>query len=127
MRRVLVTGSRNWKDRPTIWNALHAELSISPEGIVVVHGGARGADDIADRWAHGMNQMGYKVRVEKHDAEWGRYGKRAGMIRNQQMVDAGADVCLAFPLPGSVGTYGCMIAARRAGIRVVNFGEGKEQ
>ncbi|AJD82481.1 hypothetical protein SHEEN_63 [Mycobacterium phage Sheen] len=122
MRRVLVTGSRDWKDRTTVWNALHQELIQFPEGIIVVHGAARGADDIADRWAWGMNQMGYKVRPEAHPADWEGLGKRAGIIRNQQMIDLGADVVHAFPLEGSVGTRHCMSRAYGAGIRVVNHG-----
>ncbi|AUV62018.1 hypothetical protein KIV63_gp26 [Mycobacterium phage SWU2] len=122
MRRVLVTGSRDWRDRHSVWNALHQELIQFPDGIVVVHGAARGADDIADRWAWGMHQMGYPVRPEDHPADWNGLGKRAGIIRNQAMVDLGADVCHAFPLEGSIGTRHCMSRAYAAGIRVVNHG-----
>lgn len=122
MRRVLVTGSRDWVDRMAIWNALHAELVQFPSGIIVVHGGARGADDIADRWAWGMYQAGYHVRPEVHHANWDGLGKRAGIIRNQLMVDLGADVCHAFPLGKSVGTRHCMSRAIAAGIPVVNHG-----
>lgn len=122
MRRVLVTGSRDWRDRHAVWNALHEELRRSPEGIVVVHGAARGADDIADRWAWGMHQSGYKVMVEDHPADWNGLGKRAGIIRNQQMVDLGADVCHAFPLRDSIGTRHCMSRAIAAGIPIINHG-----
>ncbi|ATW60194.1 ssDNA binding protein [Mycobacterium phage Ph8s] len=122
MRRVLITGSRVWKDRTTIWGALEAELQRSPNGLIVVHGGARGADDIADRWAWGM-RPGFNVTPELHRADWDRYGKRAGILRNIEMVKAGADVCLAFPLGNSVGTRHCMGAAEKAGIPVINFGD----
>lgn len=122
MRRILVTGSRDWVARTTIWNALNQELLQFPDGIVIVHGGARGADDIADRWAWGMLQYQCRVQIEKYPADWELYGKRAGSIRNQQMVDLGADVCHAFPLEGSIGTRHCMARAMAAGIPVVNHG-----
>ncbi|QHB38088.1 DprA-like DNA processing chain A [Mycobacterium phage Noelle] len=126
MRRVLVTGSRDWRDRPEVWRTLQDELDKSPDGIVVVHGAARGADDIADRWAWGMHQMGYKVEPEDHPADWDKYGKAAGHIRNREMVNLGADVCHAFPLEFSIGTFGCMRLAREAGIEVINHGYIKE-
>lgn len=127
VRRILITGSRDWVDRSTIWGVLNAELVYSGEqGIVVVHGGARGADDIADRWAWGHLQAGWPVEVEAHLADWDEYGSAAGPIRNREMVALGADVCHAFPLKGSVGTYGCMRLARDAGIRVVNHGYPEE-
>ncbi|ATN88129.1 hypothetical protein SEA_CINDARADIX_56 [Mycobacterium phage Cindaradix] len=126
MRRVLVTGSRDWMDRHAVWNTLQAELDRHPDGIVVVHGAARGADDIADRWAWGMLQMGYRVEPEDHPADWDTYGRAAGHRRNAQMVRLGADVCHAFPLKDSIGTFGCMELAEKAGIPVVNHGYIKE-
>ncbi|ALF00932.1 hypothetical protein SEA_SERENITY_65 [Mycobacterium phage Serenity] len=123
MRRVLITGSRVWKDRSLVWHALGIELQRSPNGLTVVHGGARGADDIADRWAWGMKQEGWHVLPELHRADWDRYGKRAGILRNIEMVKAGADICLAFPLGVSRGTRHCMAAAEKAGIPVINFGD----
>ncbi|AGI61742.1 hypothetical protein PBI_ISCA_62 [Mycobacterium phage Isca] len=126
VRRVLVTGSRDWKDRTTVWAALRQELEQFGS-LVVVHGAARGADDIADRWAWGMAQAGYQVHVEAHPADWDGLGKAAGVIRNQQMVDLGADICHAFPLPGSIGTWDCIGRAEAAGIRVVNHGYLKEK
>jgi hypothetical protein len=70
-----------------------------------------GADAIAERFweANGMP-------VERHPADWKTFGKAAGPKRNQEMVDLGADVCLAFPMKGSRGTMHCMKAAKAAGI-----------
>lgn len=121
MRRILITGSRDWMARSTIWAALNQELQ-QYRVLTIVHGGASGADDIADRWAWGMRQNGYLVEIERYPADWDGLGKRAGTIRNQQMVARGADVCHAFPLSDSRGTRHCMTRAMAAGIPVVNHG-----
>lgn len=65
----------------------------------MISGHARGADTIAESVAE---ELGWQVEV--FPAEWSKYGKQAGGMRNQQMVDHGADICLAFPLGTSVGT-----------------------
>ena len=66
-------------------------------------------------------ELGWEI--ESHPAEWKTYGKAAGMRRNAEMVALGADLCLAFPTPASIGTYGCMEMARKAGIKVIDLGE----
>lgn len=122
MRRILVTGSRDWTDAETIREALHAEylraVMETGDEPVLVHGHCpTGADAIADAvWLTNTGQLS-----ERHPADWDRYGKAAGPRRNQEMVDLGAYVCLAFPLPGSRGTRHCMTAAERAGIPVRVF------
>ncbi|ATN94046.1 dprA-like single stranded DNA binding protein [Mycobacterium phage Kumao] len=119
---MLITGSRRWVARTPIWRVLSHELETHPEGIIVVHGACRGTDDIADRWAWGAKQQGLPVEIEAHPAEWDKYGKRAGVIRNHHMVSLGADICHAFPLKGGTGTRHCMARAIAAGIPVVNHG-----
>lgn len=124
--RILITGSRDWSDRRAITTALfdtgmehYAALGEEPSTApVVVHGGARGADTLAEAAARFLGW-----RTEKWPADWNRNGKAAGPIRNQQMVDAGADICLAFPLGESRGTRDCMRRAEQAGIRVVDVPE----
>ena len=114
--RILITGSRNWANRYALTTAL-AGLVGDIENAVIVHGdcpsGADAiADDMAAYWGWG---------VERHTADWGRHGKAAGPIRNQEMVDAGADICLAFPLGESHGTRDCIRRAKAAGIPVQIF------
>lgn len=89
---------------------------------VIVHGACpTGADAIADRLSrdHGFT-------VEPHPADWARHGKAAGPIRNQEMVEAGADICLSFILNGSPGATGCTDMAERAGIPVRRFEQRTE-
>ncbi len=126
--RILITGSRDWTNVESIESALTVAresvilfLGTGTE-IVIVHGAARGADRISGDWAKAMGSRGCKVVEEAHPADWAMLGKQAGPIRNQKMVDLGANMCLAFPLPSSRGTLHCMRIAREAGIPVVNFG-----
>ena len=51
--------------------------------IVILSGGARGADAIGERYA---KENGFKI--EKHPAAWNIYGKSAGPRRNKQMAEA---------------------------------------
>ena len=90
----------------------------------MVHGAARGAegepgaDLIAARFA-----LFTGARTEPHPADWGRW-LRTGPERNARMVAAGADVVLAFPLPGSRGTWSCVRLALAAGLEVRVLGDG---
>lgn len=123
--RVLITGAREWANRQEVWNAL-SELYIKSgeDTFIVVHGGARGADTWAHMWYEtrkdypGMYEEVHSVS----DKDWKTRGRAAGIIRNQKMVDLGADICLAFPMPSSKGTVHCMRAAKLAGIPVINYG-----
>jgi hypothetical protein len=115
--RVLVTGSRDWP-YPEVVEMELDRLLTSP--LIVVHGACpRGADLHADRWACEQERLGvYQVRPEAHPAKWNSYGKTAGPIRNQEMVNLGADLCLAFRYMGSKGTQDCVNRAHLAGIPV---------
>jgi hypothetical protein len=111
--RVLVTGSRKWDNRDVIEGTLGWVLDEHGDRpIVLVHGGADGADTIAAQVWEALGQP-----TEPHPANWRRYGKkRAGIIRNAQMVAAGADLCLAFIRNHSPGATDCADRAQAAGI-----------
>ena len=117
--RILVTGSRHRTDEK-IFDALsdaYAGIRRSHDRLVVVHGGASGADSAAVEWvAVDAGGDPYGVVAEPHPADWTR-GPKAGPERNQKMVDLGADLCLAFPgAADSRGTWDCLRRAVAAGI-----------
>lgn len=113
--RILVTGSRDWGNRAVIEEAL-SPYSRRDNAILVSGACPTGADAIAEEiWE------GWGLPVERHPADWKRYGKRAGFIRNQEMVDLGAYWCLAFRRNYSPGTTHCANAAHMAGIPVIWF------
>ncbi|MGW0245527.1 SLOG family protein [Nocardia goodfellowii] len=112
--RILVTGSRHWPDRATVDNALTEQHNLSTE-LTVVHGdNPRGADRMARDWCTRHPE----VTEERHPADWNRHGRAAGPIRNAHMIERGADLVLAFPLPSSVGTRDCISRAENARIPV---------
>jgi hypothetical protein len=82
------------------------------EAFVLVHGGARGADDAARGWYRTRASPVYPDLVQViFNAEWELHGKAAGMIRNRKMAEAGADLCLAFWDGKSRGTGGMIAVA----------------
>lgn len=121
MTRVLVCGSRDYQDEErlgAVLDAVHRLRQIT----AVIEGGAAGADALAHVWA-AKNQ----VPVKTFNANWGEYGRAAGMIRNRQMLDEGhPDIVYAFtskPLSESKGTAGMVKMARQAKVRTVVVGQ----
>ena len=108
--RVIVCGSRRWRDRDRITARL-ADLSGDS---IVVHGGAAGADKIAHQEAQ---KLGLLVEVHRPDYRR-RTPKFAPLIRNEQMAALGADLCIAFWDGQSTGTAHMMGEAKAHGIPV---------
>ena len=91
---------------------------------LLLHGGARGADRAIGRAAH---QLGW--RVQALPADWRRYGRSAGPIRNrrlleQALVEAQAHASpaaqvsvLVIAFPGGPGTASLVQQARRCSSR----------
>lgn len=114
--KVLVTGSRDWEDESVIWSALRDQWLIAGDlgkEMLVIHGGAAGADDIADRCAHRQS-----IHTHVFPAQWSTYGKRAGFIRNGDMVNENPDIVLAFQKNHSKGAQSTIDLARKKGIPV---------
>lgn len=119
--RVLICGSRTW-DKPIPIDVIVGGLVAvyGRENVTVIHGAAPGADSMA---ASAGARHG--VEVLDFPAEWDEFGKRAGPIRNQQMLDEGQpEVVFAFAddLEASRGTRDMVRRARRAGLPVYVVG-----
>src|SRR4051812_20252077 len=121
--RILVTGSRECSfddilKIETIINDVIIELrGTAPEpvgDITVVDGECETGVDRAVK-LHCARQH---LTHEPHPADWHTHHSAAGPIRNQEMVDLGADLCLAFPRRTSRGTWDCIRKAADAGIPV---------
>lgn len=120
--RVIVTGSRTWTDAAAVRVALTRTWQELGQPIVVVQGACpTGADAIAREWA--AEHAFADIECEDWPADWRRFGRSAGPIRNADMVRAGRVArVLAFPLGLSRGTRDCMRTARAAGLDVVDLG-----
>lgn len=109
--RVLVCGGRDFNDADLLMSTLD-DLDDVKTISVIIHGGARGADQLADRWAHSKY-----VEVEEYAADWDAHKKAAGPIRNRQMlVEGKPDLVVAFP--GGSGTANMISQAQKAGVKV---------
>lgn len=109
--RILVCGDRNWSNK----EAIRRELEKFPKGTTIIHGAARGADTLGGIVA---KELGFEI--EEYPADWNKYGKMAGSIRNRQMLDANPDLVLAFhhALSQSKGTKDMVQISREAGVEV---------
>ena len=111
--RVLVCGGRDFADPDRLsaaLSALHVETPFS----LLIHGGARGADRMANQWA-----VHAKIPRAAFYANWSEHGKAAGPMRNQMMLDEGKpDLVVAFP--GGRGTADMVRKAKAAGVKVVS-------
>jgi hypothetical protein len=112
--KVLVCGSRDWIDAEVIAD----RLTDLPDDVLVIHGGYRGADRLAGQIA---DLFGFEVR--EFPADWRGKGKRAGYLRNLEMLDEAPDLVLAFQRNGSRGTQHTIDEARHRGIPVEVFSD----
>lgn len=137
MTRILVTGSRDWpaEGPPAVstvitkyvYDLVGSDSRVDPLPFVIVHGACpTGADAQAQNFVDMVNDPRYSPSVkfgemtsEQHPANWDLYGKRAGFIRNNEMVRLGADVCLAFIKDHSKGASMTLNLAASAGIPCV--------
>lgn len=114
--RVLITGCRHWRCTALASRIVYQLKARHGDALVVVHGHCPdGVDHEFEREARTQG-----VRTETHPADWHAHGKAAGPIRNQAMVDLGAEFCLAVhrDLLGSKGTLDCVKRCWAAGIPV---------
>jgi len=86
--KVLCCGDRDWKRKDII----KRELKKLPKGTTIIEGECRGADLLSLAVAI---ELGFEIM--RFPAQWEVYGRAAGVLRNQQMLDEGKpDLVLAF-------------------------------
>lgn len=121
---VIIAGSRGFTDYEAMKELCDALLQDISERktVTIISGGARGADTLGERYAR---ERGYGV--QRFPADWKRYGRSAGMIRNGEMAKA-AKALIAFWDGQSPGTGNMIRTARRQGldVHVVETGDNRE-
>lgn len=123
--RVLVCGDRNWKNMGII----ERELIKLPADTIIIHGAARGVDTLAKFVAE---RIGLKIINDGKGfpADWKRYGRGAGPVRNKQMIDEGKpDLILAFhdDIKNSKGTKNMINRGIEAKKKVILIEKGVER
>lgn len=97
--RVIIAGSRDFTDYEMLKRCVEQAIEENKLDITeIVSGKARGADTLGEQYA---KEKGIPVRG--YPADWDKYGKSAGYIRNEQMGKY-ADFLIAFWHPASKGT-----------------------
>lgn len=122
---IIVCGGRDFTQREYAFRVLDELLPIVSH---IHEGGAAGADNLARMWA-----VARGIKWTAHHAPWETHGKRAGIIRNVEMLRSllatqrpdDAHSCLVVAFPGGRGTEHMTMIARRAGVQVYETGEDR--
>ena len=107
--RVGVVGSRGFTDGGLLFERLDIMAKRKGKIDLIVSGGAAGADSLAEVYA---KERGIPTQIFKPD--WTTYGKRAGPMRNKDIV-AASDVIVAFWDGVSPGTRSTRDWTKKAG------------
>lgn len=115
--RTIIAGSRSITDFGIVSRAVVASgFEIS----CVICGCARGVDSLGERWALENN-----IPVERFPADWRRFGRSAGIIRNRQMAQR-ADALVLIWDGYSSGSADMLRTAQAHGLRVFSFVVGSD-
>jgi hypothetical protein len=115
--KLAIVGSRNYP-RLSLIDKLISQL---PDDVEIVSGGARGVDR---RAAYSAQKRGLKVT--ELEADWENLGKRAGYLRNVEIVNS-ADRVVAFWDGVSPGTKHSMRLAKQTGKPLTIYGPEGER
>lgn len=106
--RIIIAGSRSFDNYDKLCKEVDEFISMQmffaglgaykSKEVEIVSGGARGADKLGERYAKEHN-----LRLKIFPADWDKYGKRAGYIRNTEMAEY-ANCLIAFYDGKSKGT-----------------------
>jgi len=102
MTRIIVAGSRYFSNKEWLYSVLDDYIKNIDDNVEIVSGHCRGADMLGEQYAkdHG-------IPLVLFPADWSKYGKRAGYIRNNQMAKYASEkngVLIAFPIGEARGT-----------------------
>ena len=120
--RILVCGGRRFDDYDLLEKTINDVIAEAGRtDIEIVSGHCVGADKLGELYAEKHN-----AQVKIFPAEWKKYGKRAGPMRNKQMVDYISGfknkIVIAFVSANTKGTRNTITLAKKANIRVIEKG-----
>lgn len=107
--KTIIAGSRGFSDYQALCDVMN-HLDWKPT--TVISGCARGVDILGEQWAIENN-----IPVERYPADWKKYGRSAGPIRNRQMAE-NAEALVAFLSQKSRGTRDMISQAQKHGLKI---------
>ena len=117
--KVIIAGSRGFSNYKLLKEKCNEYLREKRKeyNIIIISGGARGADTLGEKYAQ---DEGFSLEV--FPANWNKFGKSAGFIRNEQMAEI-ADALIAFWDEKSHGTKHMIeiMKNKKLLVRVVNY------
>lgn len=116
--RVAVVGSRSIRDKEFVFQQLDYYLSrlMKDYEVIIVSGGANGIDKLSEKFAKER-----KLKTEIYLPDWNLHGKKAGILRNTQIVE-NSDYLIAITT-GSKGTQDSINKAINRGmpIKIIDY------
>ena len=117
--KVIIASSRGFSNYKLLKEKCNEYLREKRKeyNIIIISGGARGADTLGEKYAQ---DEGFSLEV--FPANWNKFGKSAGFIRNEQMAEV-ADALIAFWDGKSHGTKHMVeiMENKKLLVRVVNY------
>lgn len=110
--KTIIAGGRDFEDVEYFLKCIENEFDSITE---IVSGRAKGADTMGEILAVSNN-----VKIKKFPAQWDKYGKAAGSLRNKEMAEY-ADALIAFWDGRSTGTYNMIQLAKKLGLKVTVY------
>ena len=116
--RVIIAGGRTFNDYELLYQKCNEALSLQTE-VEIVSGTAGGADRLGEKYAA---EKGYPVK--QFPADWEKFGKSAGYIRNEEMAKY-ADALICFWDGESRGSKHMIDIAKKYNlkVKVVSYGQ----
>ena len=108
--RTIIAGSRSVKSYETVIAAIRKAVAFGIRPTCVISGGATGPDKLGEKFA---KDFGFALEI--FEADWNKYGKRAGYVRNEEMAED-SDALIAIWDGKSKGTKHMIDIAKRKGL-----------
>ena len=118
---VIVAGSRSFNDLSLMYSKLDYYLQ-KQDKVLIVHGGANGADKCAAMYAKDKN-----IETKVFLPDWNKHGKKAGILRNIAMFEYASQFqnrgCVVFWDGKSKGTQNDIELSEKYNVplRIVKF------
>ena len=106
---LAIVGSRNYTNYSSFAQIVETWVKENGQPSQIISGGARGVDSMAKKYA-----IEKKIQFVEYEAEWKKYGKQAGPIRNRKIVENCTHI-LALPSKKGKGTQITISFAEKKG------------